>query len=82
MTTRFLRRREAAAYIRERGVPCSPLTLAKWASIGGGPPFYKASRTPLYAPGDLDRWIAHRLGPLRASTSALADSENHGAMTE
>ncbi len=29
------------------GLPVAPATLAKLASIGGGPAFHKASRTPL-----------------------------------
>ena len=46
---RRLRRDQAAAYIREKhGIPCSPRTLAKKACIGGGPPFRKANRVPLY----------------------------------
>src|SRR5262249_59966692 len=40
---RLLRRAEAAEHIQQKwGYPCSPRTLAKYAVIGGGPPFRKA----------------------------------------
>ena len=70
--SRLLRRDEAAQHIHNRwGYPCSPRTLAKYAVIGGGPPFRKAGRYPLYHPGDLDRWISDKLSDLLTSTSAL-----------
>jgi hypothetical protein len=35
-----LRRIQAAKYITDTyGIPCSPKTLAKYACVGGGPPF-------------------------------------------
>jgi hypothetical protein len=70
---RLLQRTEAAAYIRETyGVPCSPKTLAKLACVSSdGPPFRKASRTPLYSRTDLDAWAQARIGPRVRSTSEL-----------
>jgi hypothetical protein len=70
---RLLQRTEAAAYIRDTyGVPCSPKTLAKWACVSSdGPPFRKASRTPLYSRADLDAWAEARIGPRVRSTSEL-----------
>ena len=71
--SRFLRRAEAAQHIYDRwGYPCSPRTLAKYAVIGGGPPFRKAGRYPLYHPDDLDRWISVKLSDAVTSTSALS----------
>jgi hypothetical protein len=65
-----LRRREAAQYVREtHGIPLQSSTLAKLAVVGGGPPFRKAGRIPLYETGDLDAWAASKLGPQRRSTS-------------
>jgi hypothetical protein len=69
---RFLRRSEAARYVENKwGYPCSPKTLAKKATIGGGPRFRKAARFPVYEPCDLDDWVrgllTHRVG----STSEL-----------
>jgi len=79
---RLLRRAEAAEHIRGKwGYPCSPRTLAKYAVIGGGPPFRKAGRFPLYHPDDLDGWIAGKLSDPVTSTSALGKggscSERH-----
>jgi hypothetical protein len=72
---RFLRRKQAADHIiRVWGIPISPRTLAKLAVVGGGPPFRKAGRFPMYEPADLDAWIERRLGPKRTSTSDQAAS--------
>jgi hypothetical protein len=71
--SRFLRRAEAAEHIQGKwGYPCSPRTLAKYAVIGGGPPFRKAGRYPLYHPDDLDSWISGKLSDAVTSTSALS----------
>jgi hypothetical protein len=68
--TRFLRRAEAAQYVRATfGIPCAVRTLAKLAVIGGGPLFHKCGRLPLYLPADLDRWAASKISGKYASTS-------------
>lgn len=65
-----LRRWEAVDYLRlVHGIEVAPATLAKWASVGGGPAFNRAGRTPLYPVSELDRWAIERLGTLRRSTS-------------
>jgi hypothetical protein len=70
---RMLRRSEAAQYVRDTwGMPLSRQTLAKWATIGGGPLFRKADRFPLYEASDLDDWVLNRLGPKQRSTSDRA----------
>ena len=70
---RMLRRSEAARYVENRwGYPCSPRTLAKKASIGGGPRFRKAARFPLYEPCDLDDWVRGLLTARVGSTSELS----------
>jgi hypothetical protein len=67
---RYLRRKEVSAYLRQKfGLERSPATLAKLAVIGGGPPFRRMGRTPLYSEVDIDRWVAERIGPLIHSTS-------------
>jgi hypothetical protein len=64
------RRPEAAEYVRQKyNQPCSPATLATWATIGGGPPFFKAGNTALYDQVDLDDWALDRMGQPRRSTS-------------
>jgi hypothetical protein len=65
-----LRRWEASEYLRiVHGIEVATATLAKYASIGGGPAFHKSMRTPLYPREELDRWAIERLGSLKRSTS-------------
>lgn len=72
-TTRYLRRAEAARYVRSTwGMPCSPTWLAKLAVVGGGPVYRKAGRFPLYMLSDLDAWAESRIGQPRRSTSVEA----------
>ena len=67
-----LRRWEVAEYLRlVHGIEVATATLAKWASVGGGPPFQKIGRTPLYPTAGLDGWAAQRLGALVHNTSEL-----------
>ena len=70
---RRLRRADASRYLLEtHGVKRAPATLAKLASLGGGPRFMKMNHTPLYSPADLDEWVASRLTPTVENTSQLA----------
>jgi len=70
---RFMRRVEAAHYLRENyGIPCVPSTLAKYACIGGGPAFRRASKFPIYARDDLDAWAKSRISKRVSSTSELS----------
>jgi hypothetical protein len=65
-----LRRREAAEYLAMRhGFGIAAATLAKLASVGGGPAFNRIGRTPFYPIDELDRWVEERIGPLVRSTS-------------
>lgn len=69
-TTRRLRRIEACAYLRDvHGICRAPSTMAKYATVGGGPRFEHAGRIPLYQPSELDRWASALLSPLKSSTS-------------
>ncbi|MFP4098863.1 MAG: hypothetical protein ACLFP8_05990 [Alphaproteobacteria bacterium] len=71
-TIKRLRRKEASRYLKERwGIDRAPSTLAKLATIGGGPRFQKANRIPLYSTQDLDIWASGLLSPSVASTSEL-----------
>lgn len=71
---RDMTRSEAAQYITDRWFPCSPKTLAKLAVVGGGPPFRKAGRVPLYSQASVDAWAASKIGPIVYSTTELAVS--------
>lgn len=65
-----LRRWEASEYLTlAHGVTIAPATLAKWASVGGGPLFQHSNATPLYPRIELDRWATQRLSGLKRSTS-------------
>ncbi len=67
---KFLRRKDAAEYVRSKwGMPCAPQTLAKLAVVGGGPVFQKAGRYPLYLPRNLDLWAQSKIGKPQRSTS-------------
>jgi hypothetical protein len=68
MTERFLRRREAAEYVHAKYGFCSDKTLAKLATVGGGPIYQKAGKFPLYKMEDLDGWAASKLSkPVRST---------------
>jgi hypothetical protein len=70
---RRLTRELASAYLLDvHGITRTPKTLAKLATVGGGPPFRKFGRAPMYAPEDLDAWVEGKVTPLVTSTSALA----------
>lgn len=66
---KYLTRQEAAAYINECGLPCSPKTLAKLACTGGGPTYQRFGLKAVYTPENLDRWIKSKLSGPMASTS-------------
>ncbi len=64
------RRAEASTYLKEKwGIDRKTSTLAKLASIGGGPKFQHCGRIPLYSDQELDIWAAALLSALKSSTS-------------
>lgn len=69
LSSPFLRRKAAAEYLRDHGIPIASTTLAKLACIGGGPKFHSYNRIPLYRCSDLDVWIGEHLTPPRRSTA-------------
>jgi hypothetical protein len=70
--TRYLTRKETSAYLKdETGIQRTAKTLAKLATIGGGPPFRKDGNRVLYDPEDLDDWAESILSPLVSSTAQL-----------
>lgn len=71
-----LRRWEASAYlIAKYGIAAAPATLARLASVGGGPRFQKQNAYPLYPIDELDTWAEERLGPLVSSTSVASGTD-------
>ena len=68
------RRSEASIYLlQQHGLQVASATLAKLACVGGGPPFNKAGRIPLYGRERLDEWAIAKLGVERRSTSDEGD---------
>jgi hypothetical protein len=65
----FLNRQQTANRLTELGLKTQATTLAKYAVVGGGPPFQKWGRMPVYDPDLVDRWAQERLGTPRSSTS-------------
>jgi hypothetical protein len=66
----YLRRRDAARYLREHwGLPCSEKYLAKLACVGGGPVYRRANKTPLYTTSDLDEYATRKISKPVRSTS-------------
>jgi hypothetical protein len=68
-TDALLTRRDAAAALTAAGYPVARATLATRAVRGGGPPFRRFGRVPLYSWGDLLAWAQSRLSPPICSTS-------------
>lgn len=65
----LLRRTGAATALTAAGYPTSPATLATKATRGGGPPFRRYGRIPLYQWGDLlDRARSRLSGPIHTTT--------------
>ena len=69
---KYLSRKEAAAYLVERGLPYSPNTLQKKATTGGGPAYRVFGNKAVYTPSDLDAWVEAKLTAPRRSTSEAA----------
>ena len=67
----YLRRDRAAEYLLDRYGAYTSETLAKLASIGGGPRFRKMGRFPVYTRDDLDAWANGRMSPPVSSTAEL-----------
>ena len=66
----LLRRSAASDYIKCKwGLSYKSNTLAKLATVGGGPPYELFGRWPVYREAELDKWVEGRLTELKASTS-------------
>ncbi|MEQ8441478.1 MAG: DNA-binding protein [Alphaproteobacteria bacterium] len=65
----YLRRKEAAEFLADSGYPVAEATLAKFASVGGGPRFRRFGRFPIYEKTDLLTWAEERAGKKVNSTA-------------
>ena len=72
MQSRYRSRREAAAYLTDKGLRTSFGTLQKLATIGGGPKYQIFGNRAVYLDANLDEWAASKLSPILASTAEHA----------
>ncbi len=68
---RFLRRKEAATYLRETYGFGAERTLAKGVVTGDSPIYHKAGRLVLYTREALDAWALAKIGAPRRSSSQV-----------
>lgn len=69
-----LTRLQAPAYLKTNwGLHCSLRTLARLATIGGGPAFRKAGRDVYYDISTLDAWAEKKLGSAAETVTAHRD---------
>ncbi|POO55075.1 hypothetical protein CTT39_17415 [Agrobacterium rosae] len=67
-----LRRTDVPSYLAAKhGIDIAVSTLAKMATVGGGPMMQYSGRIPLYHVNDLDTWANDRLSKSVHSTSEL-----------
>ena len=63
----FLLRSDAAAQLREAGIPVKDSTLENMAAAGEGPPYRIINGRALYLREDLERWLERQVrGPSAA----------------
>lgn len=65
----LVRTMEAAGVLREMGYPLTSGYLAKLRVTGGGPPFRRISRYPVYEVDDLVNWVRSRTSAKINSTA-------------
>lgn len=65
----YLRRKKAAEFLKRKYGHGSARTLAKLASLGGGPEMVYSGRIPLYSEAALDAWAMSKLSEPVRSTS-------------
>jgi hypothetical protein len=74
MDDNFLRRKQAADFLKSNFGFGAASTLAKCAVLGNGPPFCKRGRIPLYRAADLEAWARSQLtGPLHSTSEISAE---------
>lgn len=68
MEIKYLTRKEAASYLI--GLPTSHKTLAKLATIGGGPKYQRfGNRRVVYTIDNLTQWASSKLSAIISNTS-------------
>ncbi len=76
----YMRRKEAAAYLKSKYGFGSVRTLAKGVVTGDSPAYQKAGRIVLYLPQALDEWAAAKISaPHRSSSASLSEAARDSA---
>jgi hypothetical protein len=68
-TIQYLRRHQAAEYLKSKYGFGSYQTLCKGAVTGDTPEYQKAGKIVLYTKDALDRWAQSKISPPQGSTS-------------
>jgi hypothetical protein len=79
-----LGRAEASAFLKDRGYNVATATLAKYASVGGGPEYESFGSRAIYRPSKLLSWAAEKTSRPRRTTSdpKLFDTKGGAAQHE
>jgi len=70
-TNALLTREQTAVALQAAGFPVKAKTLATKATRGGGPPFRRWGRTPLYQWGSSLAWAQERLSTPRCNSAEV-----------
>jgi hypothetical protein len=77
---KFLRRKEAGAYLQRTFGFCTAKSLAHYAARGGGPAYRKAGGVVVYTREDLDAWAQAKIGqPAVTAAGHRAMATEHDA---
>lgn len=69
----FLSRKEAVNWLNRAGCKTTANTLAKYATVGGGPAYFKFGAKVVYTPKLLREWVNRRLsGPFNSTSDETA----------
>lgn len=74
----LLPRKDAARYLKDKGVRSSRTTLARLAMGGKGPKYTLIGRTAYYKPEWLDEWLDSKITPHSHSLAHML-SKNGGS---
>jgi hypothetical protein len=74
MVEKYLTRKAAGAYLKDTYGVFSAGTLAKFASIGGGPKYIKIGVKTLYTIEELDAWAKSKMAIHSSASTVLFSS--------
>ena len=77
--TELLNRRDAAKYIKSKGVHSSQTTLARGAMCGSGPNYNLIGNKAYYKPEWIDQWLESQCKPRSHSLAHMTAKAWEGA---